>query len=404
MKKAKAFHWILVVALSAGAGIILWYFVHQGPSPSNYLTVKVTRGDIENTVTAVGILQPSYYVDVGAQVSGQLKSLRTKMGDFVKRGDLLAEVDPTLYSTRVMEATATLENLQSQLKMKEVQHTLTSKQYMRNISLLKENAISVSEAEKSETSYKTTEAEIEALRAQIKQAEANLETTRANLNYTKIVAPLSGTVVSIYSREGQTLNANQQTPIILRIADMNTMTVWAQVSEADISRLRIGQEVYFTLIGQPEKRWISKLKQIFPTPEIINNATFYNALLDVSNPKQELKVQMTAQVFFVIEKAENALMVPVSALQPIERKNQNQAKRRKEETRLDKRRLFIVRVIQKDGSVEEGEVTVGVMDGVSAEIVSGLQEGERVITGMGTLPKESKKAKGLDASKKGGRL
>jgi macrolide-specific efflux system membrane fusion protein len=172
-------------------------------------------------------------------------------------------------------------------------------------------------------------------------------------------------VVSIAAKQGQTLNANQQAPVILRVADLSTMTVWTQVSEADVPKLSIGMEAYFTILGTPEKRWRGKLKQILPTPEVVNNVVLYTALFDVDNKAGDLMTQMTAQVFFVIAGKQNVLTVPVAALQ----------------RHRPRQKLFKAIVIGESGGQEEREVKVGVTNRVSAEVVSGLREGERVIAG-----------------------
>jgi membrane fusion protein, macrolide-specific efflux system len=229
----------------------------------------------------------------------------------------------------------------------------------------------------------------------------------ANLNYTKIYAPMAGTVVSENARQGQTLNANQQAPIVVRVADLSTMTVQSQVSEADVSKLRVGQDVYFTTLGNQAKRWYGKLRQINPTPEIVNNVVLYNALFDVENAGGELMTQMTAQVFFVIAQAKDAVLVPVGALRAIgggagarrasapsasaDANTSGAAKggaaRRGAENTVDARSRFadgkaLVRVVKADGTLEQREVRVGVVSRVSAQIVSGLEVGEQVVTGQ----------------------
>ncbi len=401
--------WVAAFLILLFATIFLYWFFSPS-SQEKYLTAAVIRGNIENTITAVGVLQPSQYVDVGTQISGQLKVLKVAVGDKVKKGDFLAEIDPTIYSAQVMEATATLENLKAQLRMKEAQLILASQQHSRSKALLHEDAVSEADAQASQAAYRSARAEIQAIKAQIKQAEAALETAKANLGYTRILAPINGTVVAILAKEGQTLTATQQTPIILRLANLGTMTVWAQVSEADVPRLRVGQEAYFTTLGEPGEKWTGTLKQILPTPEVINNAVFYNTLFDVANPNHDLKIQMTAQVFFVLERARNALLVPVAALKPLPPKGMPspavkiRKERRQVDTAKEPGRIFLVQVLRDDGSVEDREVRVGVQDGVSAEILSGLEEGEKVVTGMVTeSPTASTRGLG-GAGKKGGKL
>jgi macrolide-specific efflux system membrane fusion protein len=198
--------------------------------------------------------------------------------------------------------------------------------------------------------------------------------------------------VSQAAKQGQTLNANQQAPIILRIADLSTMTVQTQVSEADVSKLRLGMDVYFTTLGGEGKRYYGKLRQINPTPQIVNNVVLYDALFDVPNPAGDLMTQMTAQVFFVLASAKDAILVPVSALQPVPRAGGGRGASRAGATRtskveVDPRTRYsgkqaLVQVVDNQGKVEERKVDVGAMNRVAAAIVSGLAPGEHVVAGL----------------------
>jgi macrolide-specific efflux system membrane fusion protein len=217
---------------------------------------------------------------------------------------------------------------------------------------------------------------------------------------------MAGTVVAQSAKQGQMLNANQQAPIIVRIADLSTMTIQSQVSEADVSRLKVGMDVYFTTLGNGQKRWQGKLRQINPTPEIVNNVVLYNALFDVANPDGALMTQMTAQIFFVVAKADDALVVPLAALRPAgggagsakagrgsgagNAKGEGAARTRTDassSTATDPRTQFAggrarVRVMNADGSTQAREVQVGVMNRVSAQVLSGLEAGEQVVVGQ----------------------
>ncbi len=350
---------VLLVGM-AGA----WGFLRDGEGAATLTTAPVARGTIEETVTALGTLQPLQYVDVGAQVSGQLRRIHVEIGDQVQEGDLLAEIDPRIYEARVEGSRATLLSLRAQLAEREAQRTLAERQYHRQQGLLQANATSQEAFESAEASLTATEAQIRALNAQIAHAESTLKGDEANLSYTTIFAPLAGTVVSLEARQGQTINASQQAPVILRIADLDTMTVRSQVSEADVNRLLPGMAVYFTTLGQPERRWSGVLRQILPTPEVVNNVVLYNALFEVANPDRILMTQMTAQVFFVLEQAEDALLVPMAALGP--------ARGNGERT---------VHVVGRDGRVQERAVTIGVRNRISAQVLAGLREGERVVIG-----------------------
>jgi membrane fusion protein, macrolide-specific efflux system len=356
--------WALILLLAAGAGAA-WYQWGRAEAPQVTATATVELGDIEDSTTALGNLQPRDYVDVGTQVSGQLKTLNFDIGATVEKGVLLAEIDPTVYQSKVDADRAQLLNLRAQLADKQAQLALAQQQYQRQIGLARASATSQDAVQSAEATQRSAAAQVDAIKAQIQQTESTLKGDEANLGYTKIYAPMSGTIVSQTSKRGQTLNANQQAPIIYRIADLSTMTVTTQVSEADVSKLRIGMDAYFTTLGQPEKRWYGKLRQVLPTPEILNNVVLYDALFDVPNPKGELMTQMSAQVFFISAAAKNVPVVPMAALRPVRRG--------------DGRGTYIARVLQDDGSIEERHVTVGVTNRVSAEIKSGLSAGEKVV-------------------------
>jgi macrolide-specific efflux system membrane fusion protein len=359
---------LVLLAGSAGAGWLLWANgeTPQGAQP----TATVELGDIEDSTTALGNLQPRDYVDVGTQVSGQLRKLYFDIGETVEKGALLAEIDPTVYLSRVEADKAQLLNLRAQLADKQAQQALAQQQFQRQSNLAKASATSQEALQSAEATMRSAAAQVDALRAQIQQTESTLKGDEANLGYTKIYAPMSGTIVSQTSKQGQTLNANQQAPIIYRIADLSTMTVWTQVSEADVSRLRLGMDAYFTTLGQGDRRWYGTLRQVMPTPEVVNNVVLYNALFDVPNPNKELMTQMSAQVFFVSAAAKGVPVVPMAALRPARRGEGGEGRGQGR---------FVARVAAADGTVEERVVTVGVTNRVAAEVKSGLSAGDQVI-------------------------
>ena len=429
-----------VLALGAG-GYFGWTAWNGTGEAASYTTAVVQRGDLEDSVTATGILQPRDYVDVGTQVSGQLKKLHVQIGNTVKQGQLLAEIDPTVFLSRVDANRAQLRTQQAQLTDREAQLALAQQQFQRQENMMRENATTKDALQTAEAALKSAKAQIGVLNAQLEQTRSTLRGDEASLSYTKIYAPMSGTVVSENAKQGQTLNANQSAPIVVRIADLSTMTVQSQVSEADVSKLRVGQDVYFTTLGNQTKRWYGKLRQVNPTPEVVNNVVLYNALFDVENADRLLMTQMTAQVFFVVAQAKDAVIVPVSALRPVgagtgERKRGEGAQKsaaakgteapvaegkgaetkggeaksgkgggraRSAEGGADPRTRFaggraMVRVMKPDGTIEQREVRVGVISRVSAQIVSGLEAGEVVVTGQAQPASAAKaKAKSNDA-------
>lgn len=384
-----------------------------------YTTEPVVRGDIENLVTATGTLQPQDYVDVGAQVSGQLKKLHVEVGSEVKAGDLLADIDATVFAAKVDATRAQLRNQQAQLLEREAQLTLMEIHYRRQKNLMLEDATTTEAVEIAEANLKTAQAQLKSLQAQIQQIESTLRVEAANLDYARIYAPIDGTVVSITSRQGQTLNTNQMAPTIMRIADLSTMTVQTQVSEADIGKLRLEMQVYFTTLGSQGRRWYSKINRIQPTPEILNNVILYNALFDVPNESRVLMTQMSTQVFFIESQAKDVLLVPMSAVsfapprgerplgerpqgertnapQPTEEQQAERKKRRAEmkesaDSSALRPRPAVVKVMQDNGDIEERKVLIGVTNRVQAQIIEGLKEGENVVSGS-TKPNQVKVA------------
>jgi membrane fusion protein, macrolide-specific efflux system len=398
---------LLAAAVLAGGG---YYFAYGGSSgAAQPIVATATRGDVEDVVTAVGTLEPLTTVDVGAQVSGQLKTLRVQIGDDVQKGQLLAEIDPTVFAAKVDADKANLQNLQAQLLEKQASLVLATQQASRQDRLMNDNATSQDAYDTAQSGAQVAAAQVKALQAQIEQSASALKADEATLGYSKIYAPMSGTVTAIPAKEGQTLNANQQTPTILTISDLSTMTVSTQVSEADVSKLRVGMDAYFTTLGDPNRRFTGKLRQILPTPTVTNNVVLYTALFDVANPRKQLMTQMTAQVFFIRAAAHNVVTVPVAALHFADglgggaphataggrragggangaRRAGGQGRRQGQgqdqaEAEPARNRPATVTLITADGSSEERKVVAGVTDRVNAEVVSGLSEGDKVVAG-----------------------
>jgi macrolide-specific efflux system membrane fusion protein len=380
-----------LVVLAAGSAYGVHAWANRAGAAEQLTVATVQRGNLEDTVTATGILQPREYVDVGTQVSGQLKKLHVEIGSPVKAGQLIAEIDPTVYQSRVEADQAQLRTQQAQLVDKQAQLTLADQQHQRQVNLMKDNATTQDALQTSEAALGSARAQIDVLKAQVEQTQSTLRGDQASLSYTKIYAPMSGTVVAQTAKQGQTLNANQQAPVIVRIADLSTMTVQSQVSEADVAKLRPGMPVYFATLGDTGKRWYGTLRQINPTPETVNNVVLYDALFDVDNHDAALMTQMTAQVFFVAAEAKDAVLVPVSALRPAgtPAAARRTARGSDATAAIDPRTSLAngpaaVRVVASDGSVSSRDVRVGVVSRVSAQIVSGLEPGERVVVGQRT--------------------
>jgi membrane fusion protein, macrolide-specific efflux system len=373
MEKSKFRKAGLGLALLLAVGLVV-YTVQAPAEAPQYLVAKVERGDIENAVLATGLLEGIKQVDVGAQVSGQLKSLKVKLGDKVKKGQWLAEIDPLVLQNTLRQAQVDEENLQAQRRATAAQLKQTKSIYERYQDLQSDASISRQDFETAESNYEVQRANLLSLDAQIKSAHIQIDTAKVNLAYTRIVAPIDGDVVGIVTQEGQTVIAQQLAPVLLKLADLDTMTVKAQVSEADVIHITPGQAVYFTILGE-DRRYYGKLRGTEPAPQNFldtqaagtskqSSAVFYNALFDVPNPDHRLRIAMTAQVRIVLDTAEAVLMVPVAALGP---RNADGS--------------FPVRVLDAKGHAQQRSVQVGINNNVKVEIKDGLVEGDTVVIG-----------------------
>ncbi|WP_242220790.1 efflux RND transporter periplasmic adaptor subunit [Shinella zoogloeoides] len=366
-RRSRAWVWLPVVAILAGAGYYGWRAYAPAETTTAIITQSVTRGDIENAVTAVGTLEALNSVDAGAQVSGQLKALHVAIGDTVTKGQLLAEIDPATIENRMEINRAELANLQAQFVSKKAQLDFKQANITRQRNLVAGNAAARQALDQAVADLAAAEADVNATEAQIRKQQATLAGDEVDLGYTKIYAPMAGTVTANPVKEGQTLNAVQSAPTIVTIADLSTMTVRAEVSEADVGRLKVGMEAYFTLLGQPGKRFAGTLRQIEPSPTVENNVVLYNALFDVPNPEGELMMSMSAQVFFVQAAARDVLVVPAGAV----------SAKRGEGGKAE------VTVVTASGAQEVRQVETGIRNRVSVEVKSGLAEGDKVVVSAG---------------------
>jgi len=335
--------------IGAGTFLVLlaggWYWYSgaaQKPQDSAVRPIMVTRANIEEVVTSQGKLEAKQYVDVGTQVSGQLKKIHVDIGDTVKKGQLLAEIDPRVYQAQVEQ------NLK------------------RNQNLITANAVSQQALQETESQAAVARAQVDSIAAQIQETESNLKASRTNLGFTKIYAPMDGSVTTLPTKEGQTLNANQTTPTVMQVANLDVMTVRAQVAEADVTRLKENMPAYFTTLGNSETRWAGKVRQVLPSPQIVNDVVLYDVLIDVNNEGRKLMTGMTTQVFFIFGKADNALVLPAEVLTRRAAKEDN-----------DKGKAYRVTVLTDKGR-EQRVIHVGLLTRTQAEVIDGLQEGEKV--------------------------
>ena len=415
MPKIKPSKIIVAVVCLLAIAVTAWYFFKPQQQQPQYITSEVARGDIEDSVLATGVLEATKMVSVGAQVSGQVKKMYVKLGDPVKQGQLIAQIDSIRQENDLKTAEASIKNQQAQLAVKQANLAKVQSEYQRQQAMYAQDATSRAELESALASYKTAQADILAINAQIEQSRLTLATAKEDLGYTQIIAPMDGTIVAIVTEEGQTVNANQSAPTIVKLAKLDTMTIKAEISEADVMKVEQGQIVYFTTLGNSDKKHYAKLRQVEPAPDSINTETsstsssstaiYYNALFDVPNEDGKLRIDMTAQVYIILNEAKNVLTIPAAAIQSSNRSQAKRSDTAKEQTaksstdqtqtdrskRLElsaeekslieqgKASLSMVRVVQADGTAKPQAVLVGLNNRVTAQIIKGLKQGDQVV-------------------------
>lgn len=380
---------LVVAAVAAAIGWMIKATLFSRPTAS-LMTAPVVVGDVEETVLASGTLKPVKLVAVGAQVSGRVTALKVSLGQKVKAGDLIAEIDSLTQQNSLRTAQAALENTRAQRMEKEATLALAEGSLARQQLTLAQKATSRADYDTAEATVKTTRAQIAQLDAQIIQAEVAVETARVNLGYTRITAPMDGTVLATVTQEGQTVNAVQSAPTIVVLGQLDVMTVRAEISEADVVKVKPGQPVFFTILGDRNHRYRATLDSIEPAPESIRNdssfsasttastssasssssssssAIYYNGIFDVPNADGRLRTYMTAEVHIVLGEARDRLIIPAAALGASGAAG-----------------THTVRVAEPGGGTTHRTIKTGLNNKIVAEVISGLKEGDRVVVGEG---------------------
>ena len=381
-KKIK--HITVLLLLVAGiAYSVHSYFLNDQQGDLVFTTDLVTKGNIENVVLTNGILYPYKLVDVGSQASGQIESIAVSLGDQVKKGDLIAQIDSLTQQNALKEAQASLNIINAQYRAKQAQIHEATSAFKRQKKMLINGVSSQSVFDSAEATLMVYNAELEQIAAQKEQALLNVDNAKLELGYTKIVAPIDGTVVYVSAQQGQTISNNQETPSIVELAQLNTMTIKAEVSEADVIHVMPGQQVYFSILGDPKQKYNAVLRAIEPGPTLMtgddselnigdSDAIYYNALFDVENPQQLLRIGMTAQVSIILDSVEDTLQVPSQVL--IQKPNQ------------DHRYQVPVKV---GNQIEYRDVEVGINNSIYAQIISGLKQGDEIIIGQSSADQGS---------------
>lgn len=331
------------------------------------------RTDIFKTVVASGKIESANKVNVGSQVSGKIIRLYVKLGQEVKQGDLIAQIDSTTQMNALNTKKAALASYKAQLNAKNTVFQTALSQYERQSKLYAQKSTSLDSFNSAKNSLEIAKAEVKALEENVKQAEIEVNTAETNLSYTKITSPLDGTVISTPISEGQTVNANQTTPTIVTVANLDKMRIKPEISEGDITKVKVGQTVSFKILSDNRQIYKGIIESVDPATSTItdattttnstsvntNSAVYYYANMLIDNPNRVLRIGMTTENTIHISGVENVLAVPNMALQA---KGEN----------------YVVQVLKED-QVEERQVKIGVQNDMYSEIISGLQEGDKVI-------------------------
>ncbi|MBN9357600.1 MAG: efflux RND transporter periplasmic adaptor subunit [Herbaspirillum huttiense] len=367
--RQKAWWSVVALVLVLGGGYALYARQSPPPAPPKPIPVKletvaVERADLEQVVNATGNVVAQDYVDVGSKVAGQISDVEVVIGEAVKAGRLLATVAPAVQNSRIESNRATLARLKAELAGQNAQLDFAQLQFQRQTQLKAENATREESYESSRMNMYAAASRVDATNAQIQQTEAAIREDEAVQKQTRIEAPVSGTIVTLNARPGQMVSANQE--VLMRIADLSRMTVQVPVSEEDVTRLQKGMTAYFTTPGYPGKRWSGKLRQIMllPTDDSGRQGkkAYYTVLFDVANPSRELMSGMSADVYFVLARAEHVPAIPRSLV-----------------TKPGMDGTQTVKVVLADGTLETRKIKIGIRDGERAQVLSGLKEGEQVL-------------------------
>jgi HlyD family secretion protein len=365
--------WIaLIIALLVVASVVRQC---RNGSAENYQSATVTRGPITQAVTATGTLNPVVNVQVGSQVSGNIAKLFVDFNSQVKAGQVVAQIDPALFQATVTQAEGNLASAQAALELAKVNATRTQDLFARKTS---------------------SQADLDQAMANLHQAEANvkikqgaLDKAKADLEHCTITSPIDGVVISRNVDVGQTVAASLQAPVIFQIAnDLTKMQIDANVAEADVGVLEVGQNVDFTVDAFPMRTFYGKVVQVRNAPITVQNVVTYDTVIGVSNPDLKLKPGMTANVSIIVAQKDNVLQVKNAALRyrppeaaPAEMGSRSPAPAgarggRGRQRRTSERTVYIL----SGGRPQPVQINTGISDGVVTEVNEGLKEGDRVVT------------------------
>ena len=375
---------IIIAVIAGGVYLVL----RKNGDEQQFTTKKVSLGKIRSQVTATGTVNAVTTVLVGTQVSGTIKSLSADFNSYVKKGQLLAQIDPATLDAQVQQARANLAVAQANVKKSEAALIDARRQLSRNNELFDRKLIAKSDRETTETNELSAVAQMEATKAQVEQAKAALQVAETNLQYTRIISPVDGMVISRSVDVGQTVAASFQTPTLFTIAqDLAKMQIDTSVDEADIGKMRKDQVVEFSVDAYPEKIFTGRVSVIRNAPITVQNVVTYDVVVLVANPDKILKPGMTANVSIITAEKSDVLTVPNAALRfrPVEKANAGKTpemkspERKGDERKGDERKGPVVWRLENK-KPKRVSITVGISDGSNTEVASGeLRAGEEVI-------------------------
>ena len=384
--------WLLLAVVLIA---VLWA-IFRPKEEVNYITDEVQRSNLNQIVNATGEISAAQLVDVGAQASGQIKKLYVKLGQQVKKGDLIASIDSTTQLNTLNTNKARLDTYRAQLVSAQVALRVKQRAFDRERALLAQDATSKADWENAQDALAAAKANVAELRSQIRQTQIAINTSEADLGYTRITAPMDGTVVSIPVEEGQTVNASQNTPTIVQLADLSKMLNKMQIAEGDMGKVKAGMSLTFTTLADNTKKRHAKLDVVDPglttmsqgsyntSTDTTDTAIYYYARALVPNDDGALHIGMTTQNNILVKSVKGVLTVSNQAIK------HRQGKK-------------IVMVLDNNQQVHPVQVETGITDGMRTEIVKGLKEGDKVVVSSMNNA-EAKKRQSKNAKMPGPRM
>lgn len=388
MKKKKKVLLISGVTIVILAALII--FVFSGSNKTQFKTVKVQKGEITQRVTATGNVNPVTTIIIGTRVSGTIVALYADYNSQVKKGQLIAQIDPTPFENELKQSEADLLNSKAALFKAEVTLKDAERNFKRKQELFKRDLIARSELDDAETAYNTAKAQYEIARAQVKKAEAGLNQAKTNLGYTRIVSPVDGVVIAKNVEVGQTVAASFQTPTLFTVApDLTKMQIDTNVDEADISKIKKGMEANFTVDAYPDGKFKGSVSQIRLSPTVTQNVVTYNVVISVDNSHLMLKPGMTANVTFIVDSKKDVIKIPNAALRfkmPDIASTKVEPTQRRKGEESKQQGVWVMR----NGKPLRVNIKVGISDGEWTELVEGdIKEGDEIIVDIATKKKDS---------------